>query len=186
MRAAAEAGNSRVSQGPGTASERVNDSNNPNVPLDPSRPNNGMPMSSWMGNPMQDIEGMVWRRRLELEGLRRDRQLDALYRSSREPELQGVEPSVPAAASTPQGSLFPSYRSVLPWILGGSTSMVVPLFHDVGDGRPESQGSDTPGAVDVANTPSNTSRESDVHQTAGDGMRHRSVASAATGEETSQ
>lgn len=195
MQAAAvhsEAGNSRAPQGPSTPSERVNDPNNPNSPLDASRPGNGIPMNSWMSNPMQDIEGIVWRRRLELEGLRRDRQLDALYRSSRESELQGVETSLAAAASPSQGSVFPSYRSVLPWILGGSTSMVVPLFHDVGNGHPpESRGSDTPGAVDAANAPSNSSnlsRESDAAaaQTAGDGVRHRPVANASTGEETSQ
>lgn len=186
-----EAGNSRVSQAPGTTAERVNNPSNPNSPLDPSRPSNGIPMNSWMSNSMQDIEGMVWRRRLELEGLRRDRQLDASYRTStREPELRGVETPLAAAASTSQGSLFTSYRSVLPWILGGNTSMVVPVFHDVGDGRPASRGSDIPGAVDAAaNAPSNSSnssRESDVAQTAGDGVRHRPMVNAAIGEEQSQ
>lgn len=185
-----EAGNSRVSQGPGTPSERVNDPNTPNPPVDPSRPSNGIPINSWMSNSMQDIEGIVWRRRLELDGLRRDRQLDALYSSSREPELPNVETSLAAAqaASTSQGSLFSSYRSVLPFILGGSTSMVVPLFHDVAENGPESRGSDTPDAAAAANPPSNSSNStpvSEVQQTSGDGVRHRPVA-AAVGEEQSQ
>jgi hypothetical protein len=178
-----EAGNYRPWQTPGTpGSDRVNDPNNLSTQgLDPSRPGSGIPVSSWMGNPMQDgIQGIVWRRR--------DRPLDALFRSSREPELQGEEASLAAAQATTQGSLFSSYRSVLPLVLGGSTSLVVPFFHDVGDGRPESQGHDIPGGVDAANASSNSStitRESDASQTAGDGVRHRPVANSA-GEEQSQ
>lgn len=175
-----EAGNSRPSQTLGIpGSERVNDPNNL------STQDTGIPVNNWMSSPMQDsIQGIVWRRR--------DRQLDALFRSSREPEFQGEATSLAAAQAaaraTPQGALFGSYRSFMPYILGGSTSLVVPLFHDVGDGQPESQDHDIPGTGDAANTSSNSStitRESDALQTAGDGVRHRPVTNSA-GEEQSQ
>ena len=178
-----EAGNSRPSQTPGSPdSERVNDPHNPSIQgLDSSRSGTGVPVDSWMSNSVQDsIQGIVWRRR--------DRHLDALFRSSREPELQRAEASLAAAQATTQGSVFTSYRSFLPLVFGGSTSLVVPLFHDVGDSRPESESHDIPGGVDAANSSSNSStitRESDTLQSAGDGVRHRPVANS-VGEEQNQ
>ncbi|KAG0593955.1 hypothetical protein M758_UG035000 [Ceratodon purpureus] len=179
-----EAGIPRPSQSSGTAgSETVDDMDNPSTQgLDTSRPVSGIPLSSWMGSPMQDgFQGILWRRR--------DRPLDALFRSSREPELQGEEASLAAATqATTQGSLFSLNRSVLPLVLGGSTSLVVPFFHDVGDARHESQDHDTPVGVDASNVSSNSStitRESDASQTIGDGVRHRPVSNSA-GEEQSQ
>jgi hypothetical protein len=121
----------------------------------------------WSNNAEQDLDTAFWRRRPDLDRLRR----------SRDQGEAGFGMEVPGGAATPtqplhQSSSFSAYSSVLPWILGGS-SLFLPVFHEVGDGRGQSRNSNT------ASRRNSTSPESGVTRVTGEeGLRQRHVANS--------
>lgn len=131
----------------------------------------------WSNSAGQDIDSRFWRRRLDLDRLRRAREQDAMLRDVGMDAGFGTEVSAEPATSSPlmHNSSFSAYSSVLPWILGGS-SLFLPVFPEVSDGRGQSRNGDEAVVPDL-NTNS-TTPESGVTQVTEEGLRYRNVANS--------
>jgi len=173
---------------PGASSNTVDNSNT--IHADPSREGSSFDVNTpidldfispalrrWSNSAGQDIESRFWRRRLDLDRLRRARERDARFRDVGMDGGFGTEESEEAATPSPlmHSSSFSAYSSVLPWILGGS-SLFLPVFHDVGDGRGQSRNSDETAVTNSIPVNSTASESVATRITEEEGLRHRRVA----------
>ncbi|XP_073389155.1 membralin-like protein At1g60995 isoform X2 [Physcomitrium patens] len=169
---------------PLTSSNVVNDLNAVLDPplLDVSSFNVGTPsdfgfippaMRRWSNSPGQDVDSRYWRRRLDMDRLRRSRERGARFGNTGMEASFGVDVSREPPTSPLMHNSFSAFGSVLPWILG-SSSFFLPVFHELGDGRAHSRNGDEVVDTDLNTTPSNsTTPGSVVTHVSDEGLRQR-------------
>ena len=136
---------------------------------------------SWVNNPMHEMDNnSLWRQAgLEQSRVQREREREREHEHDADPLFRehGSELSGETQTAT-HSSLFTPYTSVLPWILRG-TSVFLPVFHQLGDGRLPSRNmtNDEHGDTTMTDTSTtSTTLESGVSQSLeGEGLRHRHV-----------